>query len=131
MTYTEMLALARETLNPVSLGKFDSTGVVAAVLEGKNGKYYKGVNIDLACGLGFCAERSAAAAMIADGETSVRRVVCVGEKGDLMTPCGSCREFFRLLSPANLQTRFLVGLEGEKTLSLAELLPLPWERERG
>ena len=67
MTYTEMLALARETLNPVSLGKFDSTGVVAAVLEGKNGKYYKGVNIDLACGLGFCAERSAAAAIASGG----------------------------------------------------------------
>lgn len=131
MTYREMYALAVKNLAPKEHSEFFSSGYVSAVLEGSNGKYYCGLNIDLACGLGFCAERSAAAAMIADGETSVRRVVCVGEKGDLMTPCGSCREFFRLLSPANLQTRFLVGLEGEKTLSLAELLPLPWERERG
>ena len=127
----QMLARAPEGIAQRVRGEFCSVGYVSAVLEGANGKLYRGVNIDLACGLGFCAERSAAAAMIADGETSVRRAVCVGEKGDLMTPCGSCREFFRLLSPANLQTRFLVGLEGEKTLSLAELLPLPWERERG
>ena len=77
MTYGEMLELARSKLNPVRIGAFDSTGFVAAVLEGANGKYYAGVNIDLACGIGFCAERSAAAAMITDGERQ-RRQKCGG-----------------------------------------------------
>ena len=126
MTYTEMLALARETLNPVSLGKFDSTGVVAAVLEGKNGKYYKGVNIDLACGLGFCAERSAAAAMVTDGERTVRRFVCVDEQGKPLSPCGACREFLLQLSPENENAEFLSEEEPLKTIRLGELMPSRW-----
>ena len=125
MTDLEMLALARKNLNPVLRGEHCSTGFVSAVLEGANGKYYTGVNIDLACGLGFCAERAAAAAMIADGECVVRRAVCVDQKGAPMTPCGSCREFLMLLSPENAAAAFYLG-EGRR-VTLAEFLPLPWE----
>ena len=126
MTYREMYELAVKNLAPKEHGPGFSSGFVSAVLEGANGKYYCGVNIDLYCGLGFCAERSAAAAMISDGEVVIRRVVCVGENGNLMTPCGSCREFISLLSPENRNTRFLVDLNGEKTVALSEFLPYPW-----
>lgn len=126
MTYREMYELAVKNLAPKEHGPGFSSGFVSAVLEGANGKYYCGVNIDLYCGLGFCAERSAAAAMISDGETVIRRIVCVGENGNLMTPCGSCREFISLLSPENRNTRFLVDLNGEKTVALSEFLPYPW-----
>lgn len=128
MTYSEMAALARSLLNPKEHGEFFSSGFVAAVIEGANGKYYTGVNIDLACGLGFCAERSAAAAMITDGECIARRVVCVGSGGHLMPPCGSCREFFRLLSPENERTEFLLAEQPLKVMALAELLPAPWQK---
>ena len=128
MTYREMAALARSLLNPKEYGEFFSAGFVAAVLEGANGKYYTGVNIDLACGLGFCAERSAAAAMIADGETVVKRIACVGRDGKPMPPCGCCREFFRLLSPENERTEFLLAEQPLKTAALAELLPAPWQK---
>ena len=127
MTYREMLALARENLNPKVYGEHCSAGFVSAVIEGGNGKYYAGVNLDLACGLGFCAERNAASTMVTDGETIVRRVVCVDCDGALMTPCGWCREFLLLLSPRNADTEFLVCAEPEKTMKLAEFLPLPWE----
>ena len=126
MTYREMYELAVKNLAPKEHGPGFSSGFASAVLEGANGKYYCGVNIDLYCGLGFCAERSAAAAMISDGEVVIRRVVCVGENGNLMTPCGSCREFISLLSPENRNTRFLVDLNGEKTVALSEFLPYPW-----
>lgn len=128
MTYSEMAALARSLLNPKEHGEFFSSGFVAAVIEGANGKYYTGVNIDLACGLGFCAERSAAAAMIADGETVVKRIACVGRDGKPMPPCGSCREFFRLLSPENERTEFLLAEQPLKVVALAELLPAPWQK---
>ena len=124
--FLQMLALARAGIAPRERGEFCSVGYVSAVLEGANGKYYCGVNIDLYCGLGFCAERSAAAAMVTDGETVVRRVVCVGEDKKLWTPCGACREFLSLLSPENRETRFLVSLEGEKEVRLGDLMPLPW-----
>ncbi|HJB92872.1 MAG TPA: hypothetical protein H9708_02850 [Candidatus Borkfalkia stercoripullorum] len=126
MTYREMYELAEKNLAPKAHGDGFSSGSVSAVLEGANGKYYCGVNIDLYCGLGFCAERSAAAAMITDGETVVRRAVCVGEDKKLWTPCGACREFLSLLSPENRETRFLVSLEGEKEVRLGDLMPLPW-----
>lgn len=125
MTDLEMLALARQNLDPVIRGEHCATGFVSAVLEGANGKYYTGVNIDLACGLGFCAERAAAAAMIDDGECVVRRAVCVDKEGAPMTPCGSCREFLMLLSPANAGAVFYLG-KG-KRMTLAQFLPLPWE----
>ena len=128
MTYREMAALARSLLNPKQYGEFFSAGFVAAVLEGANGKYYTGVNIDLACGLGFCAERSAAAAMITDGETVVRRVVCVGQDGAPMPPCCCCREFLALLSPENENTEFLLCEEPLWTVKLSELLPSPWQK---
>lgn len=128
MTYREMAALARSLLNPKEYGEFFSAGFVAAVLEGANGKYYTGVNIDLACGLGFCAERSAAAAMITDGETVIKRVACVGQDGKPMPPCGSCREFIRQLSPENENTEFLLCEEPPRTVKLSELLPSPWQK---
>ena len=126
MTYREMLAYARSKLNPVRLGKYDSTGFVAAVLEGANGKYYAGVNIDLACGLGFCAERSAAAAMVTDGERTVRRIVCVDETGAPLPPCGACREFLLQLSPENDRAEFLLEEDPLKTVTLGELMPSRW-----
>ena len=128
MTYKEMAALARSLLDPKDHSELFSSGYVAAVLEGANGKYYAGVNIDLVCGLGFCAERSAAASMITDGETVIKRVACVGRDGKPMPPCGCCREFIRQLSPENENTEFLLGEEPLKTAKLSELLPLPWQK---
>lgn len=126
--FAKMLAMARAGIAPRDRGEFCSVGYVSAVLEGANGRLYRGVNIDLACGLGFCAERSAAAAMLTDGEHVVRRVVCVNREGALMSPCGACREFLSLLAPENAETEFLVGEEPVRTVKLCELLPMDWQR---
>ena len=128
MTYEEMLELARSKLNPQRLGEYDSTGLVAAVLAGANGTYYAGVNIDLACGIGFCAERSAAAAMVTDGERTVRRFVCVDAEGKPLPPCGVCREFLLQLSPENARAEFLLCEKPKKICRLEELMPHPWYR---
>ena len=130
MTYAEMLALARSKLNPRVYDKYFSAGFVSAVLEGANGKYYTGVNLDLACGLGFCAERNAASTMVTDGERVVRRIVCVDEKGALMTPCGSCREFLFQISPENVRAEFLVSEHPLRVRTLGEFLPDPWQTGR-
>lgn len=130
MTYEEMLARARALLKPARRGEFLSFGFVAAVLEGGNGKYYEGVNIDLACGLGFCAERNAASSMVTDGELRVRRVVCVDAEGRPMPPCGCCREFLLQLSPENLRTEFLLGEAPQRIATLEQLLPFSWQEGR-
>lgn len=127
MTYEEMYALACKNLAPQDYSEHCSAGYVSAVIEGANGKYYTGVNIDLACGLGYCAERNAAGSMVTDGERAARRIVCVDRRQGLMTPCGSCREFLMLLSPQNADTEFLIGLSPLRTARLKELLPHWWE----
>ena len=128
LSYSEMLERARAGLRPQVYDKYFSAGFVCAVIEGGNGKYYTGVNLDLACGLGFCAERNAASTMLTDGERVVRRVVCVDEDGNPMTPCGSCREFLYQLSPENAETEFLVSEHPMRVLRLKELLALPWQK---
>ena len=128
MTYAQMLTLARSKLAPREYSSHFSAGYVSAVLEGANGRYYTGVNLDLACGLGFCAERNAASTMVTDGETAVRRIVCVGADGQLMTPCGSCREFLFQLSPENAAAEYLVEEDPPRVKKLAEFLPDPWQK---
>lgn len=130
MTYEEMYALACKNLAPQDYSEHCSAGYVSAVIEGANGKYYTGVNIDLACGLGYCAERNAAGSMVTDGERVVRRIVCVDRRQGLMTPCGSCREFLFQLSPENARAEFLVGEDPPRTVPLSQFLPYPWQAGR-
>ena len=112
--FLQMLALARAGIAPRERGEFCSVGYVSAVLEGANGKLYRGVNIDLACGLGA----GVISANIAD--------VCVGQDGALMSPCGACREFLALLAPENREAEFLTGAAPLRTVRLAQLLPADW-----
>ena len=77
------------------LGTFDLAvcvaGNVAAALETEDGTIYTGICLDLACGVGFCAEHSAVAEMLKHRETAIRQIVAVGDTG-IMPPCGRCRE---------------------------------------
>ena len=46
------------------------------------------MGIDTACTLGMCAERSAIANMITNGESRIVRLVCVMGDGRVGMPCG-------------------------------------------
>src|SRR5215472_11500242 len=50
-------------------------GYVGAALVTDQGNVYTGINITLNCGIGFCAEHSAIAEMIKNGETKIRKIV--------------------------------------------------------
>ena len=50
---------------------------MAAAILTAAGNVYTGVCIDTACTLGMCAERSAIANMITNGESRIVRLVCV------------------------------------------------------
>src|ERR671919_558386 len=70
---------------------FSAGSVGAAILTAK-GNIYTGICIDLACGLGFCAEVAAVAEMLKARETHILAVVAVSTGGVLGAPCGRCRE---------------------------------------
>ena len=90
------------------------------------GNVYTGVCIDVACGLGFCAEHAAVAAMITQGESQVRKIVAVGTDGLVMPPCGRCRELIYQINDENRRTEVI--LPGDKVARLEDLLPQHWCR---
>ena len=98
---------------------------VGAVLRGANGKLYAGCNVENAAyPVGNCAEASAIAAMVGDGETRIVEALVMGPAGELCTPCGACRQRLREFGPPELPI-LLADPDGiKKTVTLGELLPM-------
>ena len=127
MTFDELYIQAKSVLNPRKLSDSAEAGGVGAVLLSESGKVYKGVCIDTACSMGFCAEHAAAAAMITAGESRVLKMIAVGSDGRIMPPCGRCREFISQIHSDNLQTEVLVS-QGT-IVTLQDLLPYDWRKQ--
>lgn len=126
MTNDELISRAAAVLNPYTSPDGYTSGDVAAAILTDRGSVFLGVCIDTTCGIGFCAEHSAIAAMVTAGEYKIDRIVAVwqdGTNGQIMAvpPCGRCREFIRQIDPANLDTVVVLGRE--LALPLRELLP--------
>ncbi len=127
MTFDELYIQAKSVLNPRKLSDSAEAGGVGAALLSESGKVYKGVCIDTACSMGFCAEHAAAAAMITAGESRVLKMIAVGSDGRIMPPCGRCREFISQIHSDNLQTEVLVS-QGT-IVTLRDLLPYDWRKQ--
>lgn len=110
----------------LSHADFSAASVGAALLTTK-GNVYTGVDLDVACGIGFCAEHSAIAQMLKNRETQIEMIVAVNAKS-IIPPCGRCRELMFQINAKNLATK--VYLSEEKYVTLSELLPMRWEPSR-
>ena len=125
MEFNELVKIAEETLNPRDIGDDASAGSVAAALVTDRGNVYRGVCIDVACGIGFCAEHAAIAAMITAGETRIEKIVAVYCEGNrIVAPCGRRREFMYQIDSGNLETQVLLA---SGVVTLRELLPHIWK----
>lgn len=119
-----LIAKAKALVGEFSLTKPSLTaGAVGAALETIDGRIYTGINLDLACGIGFCAEHSAVAEMLKARETVVRRIVAVNSE-QIIAPCGRCRELLVQVDPRNLDCE--VVLPEGASVPLRELLPNAW-----
>ena len=107
----------------------DAGGVAAAVLT-KSGNIYTGVCIDTCSSLGMCAERNAIASMITSGESEIDKVVAVMTDGRVGSPCGACRELMMQLSNRSSEIEILTDKDTYSTVTLGELMPDWWGRER-
>ena len=104
MNFEELTARARKVVRPADLNASTSVGYVGAALLTDRGHVYTGVNLDLYCSVGFCAEHSAAAAMVTAGEFRVVKMVAVNAEGNILPPCGRCRELIsQLIAPEATQ----------------------------
>lgn len=122
--FKELLKIAENTLNPRDLSGGSSAGSVAAALVTDKGNVYRGVCIDVPCSMGFCAEHAAIAAMITAGESRIEKIVAVCEDGDIVAPCGRCREFMYQINYDNINAEVLLSCGAVK---LNELLPHIWK----
>lgn len=122
MTPQALYDCALEVLNPRRVSENVEAGGVAAALVTGRGNVYRGVCIDTACSLGFCAEHAALAAMLTAGEDRVEMIVAVGWDKQIMPPCGRCRELLMQLGNPDCQ---VVVAPGE-VVPVRELLPRYW-----
>ncbi|MFX4300799.1 cytidine deaminase family protein [Alicyclobacillus tolerans] len=126
MGFEELYQKAVSVLNPRELSEHAQAGTVAAAILTESGNVYTGVCIDTACSMGFCAEHAAAAAMVTHGENRVLKMIAVGRRGNIMPPCGRCREFISQLHADNLESEVMV--DRDTVVTIKELLPHDWRK---
>lgn len=129
MTAEALIQTARRLVGEYTLSSDNySAGSVAVALLTSQGNLYTGINIDIACGIGFCAEHSAVAEMLKNRETQIDMIVAVSSDS-IRPPCGRCRELLFQVDAKNINTK--VYLSEEKYMTLNELLPNRWEPRLG
>ncbi len=126
----DLIEKAKTVLYPRELYLGNRAGDVACALESLAGNRYLGVCIDTGSGMGFCAEHSAIAAMITARETAIVRIVAIAGDGNVLPPCGRCRELMYEIDVSNLGTTEVI-LSEEKSVKLSELLPHPYHEVWG
>lgn len=118
-----MFELAREAMDKAHAPY--SGFAVGAAVKGANGRFYAGCNVENASyPEGWCAETTAIAAMVMDGETRIAEIVVVGGGEALVTPCGGCRQRIREFAGDDVAIHVCSPEGLRRTLSLGELLPL-------
>jgi cytidine deaminase len=121
MTDAELISIARKLAGEFRTSEDCVAGGVAAALVTTTGRVYTGICIDTACSLGFCAEHAAVAEMLKSRESEINSIVAVDSGGEVLAPCGRCRELLWQVSPHNSGIRVILG--PGIAVTLAELLP--------
>lgn len=121
VSFDELIKRALEIAGPRTLSPYASAGSVAAALVTDKNNIYMGICIDVSSSLGFCAEHSAVAQMLANGESRVEKIVAVNYRGEIYPPCGRCRELLASVNRLNMDTCVLV--ERDKSVKLLEIMP--------
>ena len=101
---------------------------VASAVYTDRGNVYFGVNVENASyGLTICAERSAIASMVTNGERKPLYVVIVTDLEKPIPPCGACRQVIAEFNPEATIVMYSVK-SGEKIVkNLKELFPSPFK----
>ena len=130
MDYKELVKMALEA-REMSYSPYSNFKVGAALLT-KNGKVYKGCNIENAAySPGNCAERTAIFKAVSEGEKDFAAIAIVGGPADnneliICPPCGVCRQVINEFVDCE-ESDIVLGTnkpEDMRVFKLKELLPL-------
>lgn len=122
----KLIEEAKKIITKSKQVKLDSTATVGSALITNEGNIYSGVCIGFFCGIGSCAEYQAIGAMISNGENKIKTVIAISENGNILPPCGKCREMIKQCSIDNLNTDVIISKDNK--IKLNELLPFHYER---
>lgn len=96
---------------------------VSALVKTKSGKIFKGVNIENAAySPTICAERSALASAISNGEREFSYIIINGDSKDTF-PCGVCRQFIREFADCDTKIVIANSADDYKIYTIEDLLP--------
>lgn len=100
----------------------DGQHQMAAALRTLSGKVQTGIHVEAKQGrMSLCAEAVALGAAATVGDTEIDVIVAVTESGDIVPPCGMCRELISDYSPT---ARVILETGSNRTsVEILELLP--------
>ena len=102
---------------------------VGAAIRSRSGQVFVGCNVEnVAYPEGTCAEAGAVAAMVAAGEGEIAEVAVIADSPAPVTPCGGCRQKLAEFGAADVRVTMATVAGVEKTVTLAELLPLAFDQ---
>jgi len=102
---------------------------VGAAVETADGMVYAGCNVENSSyGLTVCAERTALAKAVSEGERHFVRIVVIAETKIPVPPCGACRQVILELCGKDVEV-VLANIEGQRVKTdISSLLPMPFDK---
>ena len=101
---------------------------IAAALRTRQGAVFTGVHVEANVGrIAVCAEAIAIGAAATAGDTEIATIVAVNDFGEIVSPCGMCRELISDYAPA---ATVIIARCGQATpVLITELLPYKYRRQ--
>ncbi|MCL0312289.1 cytidine deaminase [Apilactobacillus sp. TMW 2.2459] len=126
---------AKELYDPHEVSNFIYAQHVVSAIESENGEIFTGFCFEATAGVfHLCAERATAFNMYQfSKQTTIKRIITFRDaspSGVGGMPCGACREFLMQLNSANSKTEIMLDYEKREIITLEELLPRWWGRDR-
>ena len=125
ITNEELIKKAKSLVKPKKIKHGFTCADVGCALVTDKKNIFLGVSIDTCSGMGFCAEHSAIAAMVTNGEYKIEKIVAVLKDGTIIPPCGRCREFMHQIHKDNSNAEVIIAKN--KIVKLKELIPHVWD----
>ena len=100
---------------------------IGAALRTKSGNEFAAVHLDAYVGrIAVCAEAIAIGMAAAEGDTEIDTIVAVDSTGEVISPCGMCREMISDYSP---EAKVIIKEKDKYALvAISELLPNKYKR---
>ena len=124
MNHAELIQIARDLIQRRFV---EGRHHIAAALSTRSGAVFTGVHIEAHVGrIAVCGEAIAIGAAATAGDIDIETIVAVNQLGDIVSPCGMCRELIGDYS----STATVIILRGGQTVAVpvADLLPDKYQR---